>query len=397
MERRSFLQKTIAGAALLAGGSSTIALADNTAPAAAPAATPEPAATASAATAPTTPAAAPASTGSLPTITWRLTSSFPKSLDTIYGASEVLANSLAKITDGKFTVKLFAAGEIVPGLQVLDAVQNGTVEAGHSASYYYFGKNSAFAFDCATPFGLTSRQQSAWMLHGNGMKLMRELFATYNVVNFMGGNTGVQMGGWFRKEINTVKDLEGLKFRVSGFAGKVLSRLGVIPQQLPGGDIYPALEKGTIDGAEWVGPYDDEKLGFGKIVKNYYTPGWWEGGPQLSFYVNKEQWDKLPPAYQAAWEAACQQAHIDMQAKYDALNPQALANLIQSGVKLRSYNDEILEACFKAAVDTYEDEAKNNPSFKKIFDDWKVFRNNQAQWFNVAEQSFAKFSFNKKL
>jgi TRAP-type mannitol/chloroaromatic compound transport system substrate-binding protein len=368
MERRSFFKHAAASAAALATAAPATLL-----------------------------AADEAKSADLPTISWRLTSSFPKSLDTIFGASDVLASALDKMTGGKFTIKVFAAGEIVPGLQVLDAVQNGTVEAGHTASYYYFGKNAALAFDCAVPFGLTSRQQTAWMLHGNGMKLMRELFAEYNVVNFMGGNTGVQMGGWFNKEINTVKDLEGLKFRVGGFAGKVLGKLGVVPQQLPGGDIYPALEKGTIDAAEWVGPYDDEKLGFAKIVKNYYTPGWWEAGPQLSFYVNKEQWEKLPDQYKAAWEAACQLAHNDMQAKYDANNPQALANLIGSGVKLHAFSDEIMEACFKATVETFDEEAKNNASFKKIYDDWKVFRNNQAQWFNVAEQSFAKFAFNKKL
>ena len=370
MERRSFFKHAAASTVALAAAPATL-LAEEAAKAAA--------------------------SSDLPTVSWRLTSSFPKSLDTIFGASDVLAAALAKITGGKFTVKVFAAGEIVPGLQVLDAIQNGTVEAGHTASYYYFGKNPALAFDCAVPFGLTSRQQTAWMLHGNGMKLMRELFAEYNVVNFMGGNTGVQMGGWFNKEINTVKDLEGLKFRVGGFAGRVLSKLGVVPQQLPGGEIYPALEKGTIDAAEWVGPYDDEKLGFAKIVKNYYTPGWWEAGPQLSFYVNKEQWEKLPDAYKAAWEAACQLAHNDMQAKYDANNPQALANLLQGDVKLRQFSDEIMEACFKATVETYDEESKSNPKFKKIYDDWKVFRNNQAQWFSVAEQSYAKFAFAKKL
>ncbi|MEB4591806.1 TRAP transporter substrate-binding protein [Candidatus Thiothrix sp. Deng01] len=367
MERRSFLKKTAFSAAALAATPAALLAAEE------------------------------AKSADLPAVSWRLTSSFPKSLDTIYGASDILANSLAAITGGKFTVKIFAAGEIVPGLQVLDAVQNGTVEAGHSASYYYFGKNAALAFDCAVPFGLTARQQTAWFMHGNGKQLLRELFAEYNVVNFMGGNTGTQMGGWFNKEINSVKDLEGLKFRVSGFAGMVLSKLGVVPQQLPGGDIYPALEKGTIDAAEWVGPYDDEKLGFAKIVKNYYTPGWWEGGPQLSFYVNKDQWEKLPEPYKAAWEASCQLAHNDMLAKYDANNPQALANLVNSGVKLRSFSDEVMEACFKATLEVFEEQSKSNPSFKKIFDDWKVFRNNEAQWFNVAEQSFAKFAFNKKL
>lgn len=380
MERRSFLKQTALGAAALATAP-TLFAEDKPS-------TDKPAeATAS----------SPAASATLPELNWRLTSSFPKSLDTIYGAAEIFASTLEKLTGGKFKVRVFAAGEIVPGLQVLDAVQNGTVEAGHTASYYYFGKDPSFAFDCAVPFGLTSRQQTAWMMYGNGMKLMRELFAEYNVVNFLGGNTGTQMGGWFRKEINTVKDLEGLKFRVGGFAGRVLSKLGVVPQQIPGGEIYPALEKGTIDAAEWVGPYDDEKLGFGKVAKNYYTPGWWEAGPQLSFYVNKEQWEKLPPQYQAAWEAASHVAHDDMQAKYDARNPQALANLLSGDVKLRSFSDEIVEASFNAAKATYEEESAKNAKFKKIYDDWKVFRNNQAQWFNVAEQSFAKASFSRKL
>ena len=218
MERRSFLKKATVGAGVAAG---------------------------------VTAIGAPAIAQSLPTLNWRLVSSFPKSLDTLFGTPEVFANSLRKATDGKFNVKVFAAGEVVPALQVLDAVQNGTVECGHTASYYYLGKNSAFIFDTAAPFGMTARQQSAWMLHGNGMKLMRELYASYNIVNFLGGQTGTQMGGWFRKEIKSPEDLKGLKFRIAGFAGQVLSKLGVVPQQLPAGEIYSALEKGTIDAAEF--------------------------------------------------------------------------------------------------------------------------------------------------
>ena len=240
--------------------------------------------------------AVPAMAQTQPSLNWRLVSSFPKSLDNLYGTSEIFANALRKATDGKFNIKVFAAGEIVPPLQVLDAVQNGTVEVGHTAGYYSLGKDSAFIFDTAAPFGMTARQQTAWMLHGNGMKLMRELYASYNIVNFMGGQTGTQMGGWFRKEIKTVADLKGLKFRIAGFAGNILSKMGVVPQQIPAGEIYSALEKGTIDAAEFVGPYDDEKLGLAKVAKNYYYPAWWEGGASLSFLVNKKKWDELPPA-----------------------------------------------------------------------------------------------------
>jgi len=379
MERRSFLLKASAVAAtgaLAACGKEE-----------------KPAAPAASASAP----GAPAVIGSNPAVEWRLASSFPKSLDTIYGGAELLSQRVKELTDGKFNIKVFAAGEIVPGLQVLDAVQNQTVQIGHTAGYYYFGKNPTLCFDTTIPFGLTARQQNAWMMQGNGMKLMREFFKEYNVVNFMGGNTCAQMGGWFRKEIKTVADLQGLKYRVAGFAGVVLARLGVVPQQIAGGDIYPALEKGTIDAAEWVGPYDDEKLGFYKVAPYYYYPGWWEGSAQLSFYASQPEYDKLPQLYKRALETATIEAHTNMMAKYDTVNPQALARLLENGVKLRPFSKEIMEACFKATQEAYADESAKNASFKKIFDDWRVFRNNEAAWFNVAEQAFSQFSFTRKL
>src|SRR6266853_2858070 len=206
--------------------------------------------------------AAPAIAQSQPEIKWRLASSFPKSLDTLYGGAEQVSRRVAEATDNKFQIRPFAGGEIVPALQVLDAVQNNTVELGHTASYYYVGKDMTFGLDTTMPFGMNKRQQDAWINHGGGQELLRELFKDYNVYNLGAANTGAQMGGWYRKEIKTVKDLEGLKFRIAGLAGAILTKLGVVPQQIAGGDIYPALEKGTIDAAEWVGPYDDEKLGF---------------------------------------------------------------------------------------------------------------------------------------
>ncbi|MGV8894260.1 MAG: TRAP transporter substrate-binding protein [Burkholderiaceae bacterium] len=360
MERRSFLKKTAVGAA--AGA-----------------------------------IAAPALAQSTPTLNWRLASSFPKSLDTLYGGAELFSKRVKELTNGKFNIRVFAGGEIVPGTQVLDAVQAGTIEMGHTASYYYFGKDPTLAFDAAVPFGLTSRQQTAWMLYGNGMKLTRELFDEYNIVNFIGGNSGTQMGGWFRKEIKTVADLNGLKFRVGGFAGRVLSKLGVVPQQIAGGDIYPALEKGTIDAAEWIGPYDDEKLGFNKVAKFYYYPGWWEGSTQFSFYIGKKEWEKLPKTYQAAIQTASMEVHVDIQAKYDAKNPAALARLLQSGVKLKPFSPAIMDACFKATQQTFTEESAKNPKFKKVYDDWKVFRNNEGQWFNVAEGSFDRFNATRAL
>ena len=263
--------------------------------------------------------ASPAIAQSQPEIKWRLAASWPKSLDTIYGGAEYLAKRVGEMTDNKFQIRAFAGGEIVPALQVLDAVQNNTVEMGHTASYYYTGKDMTFGLDCTIPFGMNARQMNSWMTHGGGLDLLRAFFKDYNVYNIPAGNTGTQMGGWYRKEIKTVDDLTGLKFRIgSGLAGQILTKLGVVPQTIPGGDIYPALEKGTIDAAEWVGPYDDEKLGFYKVAKYYYTPGWWEGQAQLSAYVNLGQWEKLPKSYQAILTAACAEANGWMLGKYDA-------------------------------------------------------------------------------
>jgi len=340
--------------------------------------------------------AAPALAQTQPTINWRLASSFPKSLDTIYGAAETFSKRVAALTNGKFNIRVFAGGEIVPALQVMDAVQAGTVEMGHSASYYYFGKDPTFAFDGVVPFGLNSRQQTAWWDQGGGKALTREFFKDYGIINFMGGNTGAQMGGWFRKEVKTVQDLNGLKMRIGGFAGRVMQKLGLVPQQIAGGDIYPALEKGTIDAAEWIGPYDDEKLGFNKVAPFYYTPGWWEAGLQVSFYIGIKEWEKLPKEYQAAIEAASYESHVTMQAEYDARNPAALARLLKNGVKLRQFSKEIMEACYKATNEVMEEEAAKNAKFKKIYEPWKRFRQDQNQWFSVAEVPLQNFMITRK-
>jgi TRAP-type mannitol/chloroaromatic compound transport system substrate-binding protein len=297
--------------------------------------------------------AAPAIAQENPKITWRITSSFPKSLDTIYGGAVDIAERVAAATDGNFTIQPYAAGEIVPGLQALDAVAAGTVEAAHTTSYYFWGKEPTFALGTAIPFGLNARMQNAWFYQGNGNTLLNEFFATQGVYGLPAGNTGVQMGGWFRKEINTVDDLKGLKFRIAGLAGKVVEKVGVVPQQLAGGDIYPALEKGTIDAAEFVGPYDDQKLGFYKVAKYYYYPGWWEGGPVVHAFFNLDKYNNLPKHYQAILTDACAFANTNMMAKYDAKNPQALKQLVAEGTVLRPFTQEIMAACYDAALGIY--------------------------------------------
>ena len=335
--------------------------------------------------------AAPAIAQSTPEIKWRLTSSFPKSLDTLWGAAETFAKYVGESTDNKFQVQTFAAGEIVPGLQAADAVSNGTVEACHTATYYYIGKDPTFALFCAVPFGLNSRQQNAWFYDGDGLKLMNDFTKKYNLYNLLAGNTGCQMGGWFRKEIKEVADLSGLKFRIGGFAGNVLAKLGVVAQQIAGGDIYPALEKGTIDAAEWVGPYDDEKLGFYKVAQYYYYPGWWEGGTANHLMINLQKWNELPKTYQAIVAAAAAYANSEEQAKYDSRNPAALKRLIANGTQLKPFSQPIMEACLKAANELYTETSARNADFKKVHDNLVAFRNEEYLWWQVAEYTYDTF------
>ncbi len=343
------------------------------------------------ATAGTATLAAPALAQSAPEIKWRMASSFPKSLDTLFGAGEMIARRVSELTDGKFQIRLFASNELVPGLQVFDAVQAGTVECGHSVSYYYVGKDPTFAFEAQLPFGLNSRQNNAWLLHGGGLDLVRAFYKDYNVINFPAGNTGTQMGGWFRKEIKTVQDLQGLKMRIGGIAGRLLAKVGVVPQQLAGSDVYSALEKGSIDAVEWVGPYDDEKLAFNRVAKYYYYPGFWEGGPTVSTYVNLDQWNKLPKSYQAAYETACAEANVDMQAKYDVQNIAAIKRLFAAGVQLRPFPKDVMQVAQKAAFEMYDEISAENPKFKAIFQQWNRFREDIQLWWKVAEFGYDSF------
>jgi TRAP-type mannitol/chloroaromatic compound transport system substrate-binding protein len=335
--------------------------------------------------------AAPAIAQSMPEIKWRLTSSFPKSLDTLWGASESFAKYVAEATDNKFQVTPFAAGEIVPALQAFDAVSNNTVESCHTAAYYYVGKDPTFPLFCAVPFGLNTRQQNAWFYDGGAQKLMDDFTKKFNVVSLLGGNTGAQMGGWFRKEIKDVGDLNGLKMRIAGLAGQVMAKLGAVPQQIAGGEIYTALERGTVDAAEWVGPYDDEKLGFHKVAPFYYYPGWWEGGTTQHFMFNTAKWEELPKNYKAIVTAAAGAVNVEETGKYDARNPQAIKRLVAAGAQLRPFSQPIMEACLKAANELYAEISSKNAEFKKVYDNMIAFRSDEYLWWQVAEYTYDTF------
>ena len=335
--------------------------------------------------------AAPALAQGAPKLNWRLTSSYPKSLDTLYGLSPHVARRVSELTDGNFQIQVFAPGEIVPALQALDAVGNGTVECAHSLGSFYVGKDPTFAFETSLPFGLNTRQHIAWLTYGGGNQIVNTFLKTYNVHSIPSGNTGAQMGGWFRKEIKSVDDLKGLKFRIAGLGGNILSRLGVVPQQIAGGDIYPALERGTIDAAEFSGPYDDEKLGFHKVAKYYYFPGWWEGTANVGLYVNLDKWNALPPSYKAALETACSEALLHCVAKYDHNNPDALRRLVEQGAELRAFPQPVLEAAFKEAHAFYGEIAAKNPTFKAVYEPWLAYWRKEQLWFRIGEQPFDNF------
>jgi len=331
-----------------------------------------------------------------PRVQWRMASSFPRSLDTLFGQTELIAERVSALTEGRFTIRTYPAGELVPGLEVMDAVQQGTIQSAQTVSYYFSGKNSAFVLDSTMPFGLTPRQQGAWLQEGGGKELIRELYSDFGIINFPGGNTGAQMGGWFKREVNTLGDINGLKMRIPGAGGDVMNRLGATVQVLAGGDIYPALERGAIDAAEWVGPYDDEKLGFNTAAPFYYYPGWWEPGPEMVFQVNRAAWDALPATYKEVFEYASRSVQASLVQKYDALNGPALQRLIASGTQLRRFSDAIMVAARNAATDIEQQAASANPAYRKIYDQWLDFREVSFRWFSTNELAYQTFVYGNR-
>jgi len=335
--------------------------------------------------------AAPALAQSMPEIRWRLTSSFPRQLDTIYGTAQQFAKYMAEATDNRFQVQTFPAGELVPGLQALDAVENGSVECAQTPIYFYAGKEPALALGTGIPFGLNARQQHSWWHFGGGDKIINDVLARFNTVGLVVGQSGTQMGGFFRKELQGPADLNGLKFRIGGLGGQVLAKLGVVPQQIAGGDVYPALERGTLDAAEFVGPYDDEKLGLFKVAKYYYAPGFWEGGAMLHLVINQAKWNELPKHYQSIMFTACEAANNWMMGKYDAVNAQALRRMIGQGTELRQFPQSIMDASLKAANELYAELSAKSPDFKRGYESMAAFRGDVLPWWQVNEFAYDAF------
>lgn len=338
-----------------------------------------------------------AENSSLPQIDWQMATSWPPSLDTIFGGAQTVAERVTAMTGGKFNITARAAGELAPGLEVLNVVEQGAVPIGHTASYYYIGKSPATAFGTALPFGFTDRQQNAWLYEGGGLDLMQQFYADkFGVIQFPAGNTGVQMGGWFNKEIASVADLQGLKMRIPGLGGQVMNKLGVNVQVLPGGEIFQALQTGAIDAAEWVGPYDDQKLGFHKVTKFYYYPGWWEPGPSLEIQINIDEFNKLPEEYQEVLKTAAYEANVTMMSRYDAKNPAALQSLLsEADVTLQPFPDDVMEASEAASFELFDEFAASDTDFGSIFKEWKVFRDAIQPWHRLAE--LAMMSYQSKI
>lgn len=329
---------------------------------------------------------------SQPSFRWRMATSWPKSLNIVFGTAELICRRVGELTNGRFAITPYAAGELVPGLEVLNAVSAGTVECGHTASYYYINKNPALAFGTTIPFGLNAQQQNAWFYHAGGLEAMHKLYAEFSIINFPAGSTGAQMGGWFVSPIQRSADLKGLKMRIPGLGGQVMTRLGVEVKVLLGEEIFAALEQGNIQAAEWVGPYEDEKLGLNRVAPYYYYPGWWEPGTTYEIQINRNVWNQLPKDYQGILQAAVAEAHGDMLSQYDAANGAALERLVLTGTKLLPFSLEILQASEKAAFELYEETATANKSFKEIYENWKAFRRQVYQWNRINELGFANFA-----
>lgn len=336
-----------------------------------------------------TPKSAGAAAVEQKTYTWKLVTTWPKNYPGLGTAPEYFAELVARMSNGRIKVKVYGAGQMIPALEVFDAVSQGTAEMGHGPAYYWKGKAPAAVFFTGVPFGLNGQEMNGWLHHGGGMALWREVYAPFNVVPLAGGNSGVQMAGWFTKEIKSLGDIKGLKMRIPGIGGEVITRAGGESVTIPGGELYTALQTGVIDAAEWVGPYNDLTFGFHQVAKYYYYPGWHEPGSTLEFTINKQAWDGLPPDLQAIVEGAARAANQNMLDDYTAHNYAAMVELKEKhGVHILPLPDDVLTELHRISDQVLAELAESDPLAKKVYDSQREFQRQVSAYHEISEEAY---------
>jgi len=326
-------------------------------------------------------------------LTWKMVASWPTNFPGLGAGAARLAELIGRLSGGRLTVKVFGGGELVPAFEVFDAVSQGTAQMGHSGAYYWKGKAEAAQFFSAVPFGMNAQEMNGWLYHGGGIELWRELYAKFDLVPFPAGNTGVQLAGWFRKEINSIDDLRGLKMRIPGLGGEVLARLGGAPVNIPGAELYTALQTGAIDATEWVGPYNDLAFGLHKVARHAYYPGWQEPGPTLECMVNKTAFDALPEDLKAIVEAACQAVNLDMLSDYTAQNYRAMDTLSQEhGVEFKRLPDDVVKALREASEQVIAEIAAKDPFTTRVYESYQAFKAGARRWHKISEVAYYEAS-----
>ena len=373
MKRRDFLTGAATGAVVAAGA--TYIAKSGTAPS------------------PPTPGT-PESPGQAPAVAkgvheWKMVTTWPRNFPGAGTAAQELADTITTMSDGRLTIKLFAAGEMIPAFESFDAVREGTADCSHDAAYYWVAKNKSLPFFCAVPGGLSVIEHNAWILHGGGQELWDELYAEFGVRGFLSGNTGTQMGGWYQKEIKSLPDFNGLKIRIPGLGAEVLNRMGATAINMPAGEIMPALQSGVIDAAEWVGPWVDLTMGFYKVAKFYYGPGFHEGSTANELLINEERWQSLPTDLQAVVRAACHEANMKLPAEYFARSTEALATLVnEHNVQLRHFPEDILNEGYRISAEVNAETVGEGDLNRRIYESWSAFRERAMSYQPLSDYGF---------
>jgi len=338
--------------------------------------------------------AAPAIAQSAPEVRWRMTSSFTKSHDTLFGACQMICRQVAEASDNKFQIQAYSAGELATSRQALDVVASGAVECAHTPLSFHISKDFTLGFGAGLPFGLNARQQQSWWTHGGGARIINAELQRFGAYGIPAGCIGVQMGAWLKRELNSLDDLKSLRFRINGMGGPIFARIGAVPFDMPHSDIIGALEHNAIDGAEFMGPYDDDRLGLARVARYNYWPCWWESAGMVHLVVNLEKWNALPNPYRVIVARACDAAQVNMLAKYDSLNPAALKRLMAAGAVIRPFPQPVMEAFYRATSEHFAEVAAKDQQFKRANDSVNAFRRDSLQWLQISDHAFDTFLVN---